>query len=194
MPATVAELWRYPVKSMRGERLPAARLTGDGVPGDRRWAHVDGRGYPVTARRDRRLARAGPARRDEFPYRLARVPSGAFDVAPVLVVSLPSVAALAAGCPAAADHRRFRANVYLDGLEPGIERRWPGRRLRLGGALLRAVDLCERCVVVNLDPDSPDESPEVLRAVIATGGLLFGVYCEVVEPGDVAEGDRCELA
>ena len=31
----VTELWRYPVKSMRGERLDDALLTDDGVTGDR---------------------------------------------------------------------------------------------------------------------------------------------------------------
>ena len=31
----VTELWRYPVKSMRGERLDETVLTDDGVTGDR---------------------------------------------------------------------------------------------------------------------------------------------------------------
>jgi uncharacterized protein len=37
---TVSELWRYPVKSMRGERLEAAEVSWHGVEGDRRWAFV----------------------------------------------------------------------------------------------------------------------------------------------------------
>jgi uncharacterized protein YcbX len=36
--ATIAELWRYPVKGMRGERLDALRLDEHGVVDDRRWA------------------------------------------------------------------------------------------------------------------------------------------------------------
>src|SRR3712207_1904938 len=35
---TVSEVWRYPVKSMRGERCERARLTTSGVLGDRAWA------------------------------------------------------------------------------------------------------------------------------------------------------------
>ena len=31
----LAEIWRYPVKSMAGERLDAVELGRDGVPGDR---------------------------------------------------------------------------------------------------------------------------------------------------------------
>jgi MOSC domain-containing protein len=37
----VKELWRFPVKSMKGERLEAAELTAAGVVGDRAYALVD---------------------------------------------------------------------------------------------------------------------------------------------------------
>ena len=39
--ATVTELWRYPVKSMRGERVDALDVTEAGAAGDRRYAVVD---------------------------------------------------------------------------------------------------------------------------------------------------------
>ena len=34
----VAQLWRYPVKSMAGERIPTAEVGDRGIPGDRRLA------------------------------------------------------------------------------------------------------------------------------------------------------------
>jgi uncharacterized protein YcbX len=37
----VAELWRYPFKSMVGERVRAADMTERGLPGDRAWACRD---------------------------------------------------------------------------------------------------------------------------------------------------------
>ena len=38
----VGELWRYPVKSMQGDRLPTAEITSAwGVPGDRGWGLRD---------------------------------------------------------------------------------------------------------------------------------------------------------
>src|SRR5579863_8513805 len=37
----VKQLWRYPVKSMSGERLEAAQITARGIPGDRGWALRD---------------------------------------------------------------------------------------------------------------------------------------------------------
>src|SRR5262252_5036850 len=38
---TVEEIWRFPVKSMVGEKLEAAQLTGQGLVGDRLWAVCD---------------------------------------------------------------------------------------------------------------------------------------------------------
>lgn len=39
--AHLEQIWRYPVKSMGGETLPAARLLRQGIPGDRCWAVID---------------------------------------------------------------------------------------------------------------------------------------------------------
>lgn len=38
---TVSEIWRYPVKSMQGERLPEVTVGERGLPGDRAWAVRD---------------------------------------------------------------------------------------------------------------------------------------------------------
>ena len=46
----IAEIWRYPVQSMGGERLTQTALGGDGVPGDREYGVVDpGIGEVVSA-------------------------------------------------------------------------------------------------------------------------------------------------
>ncbi len=50
--ARVAELWRYPVKSMQGERLSGALVGATGLAGDREWAVVDtATGLALTGRR-----------------------------------------------------------------------------------------------------------------------------------------------
>jgi uncharacterized protein len=52
----VAELWRYPVKSLLGERVSTMRVVGDGVDGDRMWGIQDRNdGRILTARREPRL-------------------------------------------------------------------------------------------------------------------------------------------
>lgn len=49
---SIAELWRYPVKSLQGERLDAATVTADGILGDRHWGLLDrSTGLTLTARR-----------------------------------------------------------------------------------------------------------------------------------------------
>jgi uncharacterized protein YcbX len=52
----IAQLWRYPVKSLLGERLPTVHLVDDGIEGDRMWGIQDRRdGRILTARREPRL-------------------------------------------------------------------------------------------------------------------------------------------
>ncbi|MEO5900803.1 MAG: MOSC N-terminal beta barrel domain-containing protein [Ilumatobacteraceae bacterium] len=52
----VVELWRYPVKSMQGERLTEAQVDECGITGDRQWAVVDlDTGLGLTAKREPRL-------------------------------------------------------------------------------------------------------------------------------------------
>jgi hypothetical protein len=81
----VAELWRYPVKSMAGEPLEEAEVSWHGVAGDRRWAFVRGdvprSGFPwLTLREnsamiDYRPAFADPGRPDDSRT-LVRTPAG----------------------------------------------------------------------------------------------------------------------
>jgi uncharacterized protein YcbX len=48
----VVELWRFPVKSLGGERLPAVDVGPQGLAGDRQWALFDlDTGFGLTARR-----------------------------------------------------------------------------------------------------------------------------------------------
>jgi uncharacterized protein YcbX len=62
----VAELWRYPVKSLQGERLETAEVTPDGLAGDRRFAIYDlATGFGLTARRVPELLFASAAMRED---------------------------------------------------------------------------------------------------------------------------------
>ena len=220
--AEVTEVWRYPVKSMGGERLDACLITDRGLEGDRRWALVDGvanrAGKLLSIRQDERLmtyrARlsdhgvdvitpdgelrrlddqlvAALAEQTARPLTLRDLAGANFDDSPVLVVNLASVAAfgLEAGVPI--DRRRFRANLYLDGLEPEQELLWLGRRVRAGDAELEVIKRCDRCVVITRDPDTTTASPELLRILTDTHETCMGLYCEVVRPGRVAVGDLC---
>jgi uncharacterized protein YcbX len=56
---TVREIWRYPVKSIGGERLDAAKVGENGITGDRSWGVRDEMtGMVLTGRREPRLLMA----------------------------------------------------------------------------------------------------------------------------------------
>jgi hypothetical protein len=55
----VLELWRYPVKSLQGERVPESEVGPRGLTGDRGWALFDlDTGFGLTARRAAELLHA----------------------------------------------------------------------------------------------------------------------------------------
>ncbi|MFC5720052.1 MOSC domain-containing protein [Streptomyces gamaensis] len=73
---TVAQVWRYPVKSMGGERLPAVTLTDRGLEGDRGFAVLDvASGKILSAKKERRLLLAS-ARTCPDNGVLVRLPGG----------------------------------------------------------------------------------------------------------------------
>jgi uncharacterized protein len=60
MSLQLTDIWRYPVKSCRGERLAQAQVEPWGLAGDRRWMVVDAAGDSVTARAHPRMVLIGP--------------------------------------------------------------------------------------------------------------------------------------
>ncbi len=64
----ILELWRYPIKSVGGERLATAEVSELGLDGDRSWGLVDNQTTMVlTARREPRLLHASATLVDGRP-------------------------------------------------------------------------------------------------------------------------------
>jgi uncharacterized protein YcbX len=198
----VAELWRYPVKSLAGERLDSVEVGPDGFPGDRAYRVVNGRGDQVTARTkpgllalsgaDLEGARAGLAAAAGADARIEPASANGdgghfFDESPLLVATDGAIAALGY------DGRRFRPNIVIGGVAGMEERTWDGRRLRIGTAEIDLGHLCERCVLTTFDPDTQKQDPDVLRRVNAELDGLFARNCWVASPGRIAVGDAVEL-
>ncbi len=191
----VAELWRYPVKSMRGERLERAEVGADGIRGDRLLRIEDERGL-VTARRKQRLipvpaSEASPESiRDIVGEHARLVPTDTgtrFDAAPILVCTDGALGAHGA------DPRRFRPNVVVEGVRGLAERGWIGSELIVGEVVLRAVEPCERCAVTTIDPETAVVDPDVLRRVNDEFEGIMGVYCAVARTGTIAVGDEVDV-
>ena len=207
----VGEIWRYPVKSMGGEQLEVTMLTPDGVPGDR-VVHARDDGQVLTARSHPALlgfrASLGPDGEplvDGEPWSsetiAARVREAVgakaqlvrfdgperFDVLPLLVATDGAIAALGM------DRRRFRPNILVSGTTADAERSWPGKRLRIGKAIIGVASLRQRCVMTTYDPDTQAQDVSVLRRIVRERGGRLALDCSVIEPGRVALGDPVEV-
>lgn len=206
------ELWRYPVKSLAGERLEEVEVREDGLVGDRLLQVRDERGQLVTARTRQRLlglrATFGPdgeplvdGRPWESPEvaeavrvatrdggRLVRFGERRFDDTPLLVATDGMLAALRI------DGRRLRPNLVIGGVEGLAEREWEGRTLRAGDVEIAVEHPCERCGVTTIDPDTLEVDPDVLHRIRDELGGLAALNCTVARPGRVAVGDFVQLA
>jgi uncharacterized protein YcbX len=107
--------------------------------------------------------------------------------------------ARAGGSDQPLDRRRFRMTFGIDGVEAYAEDDWLDRDVRVGGAVLRPVGNVGRCAVTTHDPDTGIASFDTLRTLQATRGTLdtteplpFGVWADVINPGDVSLGDRIQ--
>jgi uncharacterized protein YcbX len=115
---------------------------------------------------------------------------GIFDNSPLSLMTTQTVAALGALVGRELDPKRFRPNLLVrsSGAGPFAEEGWVGRVLRVGGMRMRVDQRDERCVVVNVDPETRERDPAVLRAIAQERDACLGVYGATVEPGGVAGG------
>ena len=233
----VEAIFRYPVKSMAGERVDIAELGWHGIAGDRRLAvrrTRDQSGFPwLTASKLPDLLRFTPLRREDgvggdrathvrtpegnelpvfgeelaaeierlhgAPVEMMHLRDGVFDAANVSVITTETVRAIGEAAGLDADARRFRPNIVVRLVHPAPfqEDDWPGRVLAFGqpgdGPRISVTTRDARCSIVNLDPESAQSAPEVLKAVVRANQNNAGVYGTVIRTGRVATGQAIFL-
>jgi uncharacterized protein YcbX len=129
--------------------------------------------------------------------RLVHAPGFSHSDAPAKLVSIINLASVrdlekAVGRPV--DPLRFRANVYVDGLEPWEDHEWVGRTLKLGDATLKGVFRIQRCAATNVDPSTAARDMEIPATLQRLWGHMdLGLYTQVVEGGTIRPGDRLTL-
>jgi uncharacterized protein len=208
----IEAIWRYPVKSMRGERLDAVELGPLGVPGDRVAYVVDASGETVSARtRPHLLGLSGGLRDGGAPTvdghlwdthaaaallreaagsdaRLVRARSSErFDILPLLVATDGAVEA------AGVDVRRLRPNIVIGGVQGLAEREWEGRFIRAGDAVIGLATLRGRCIVTTYDPDTGEQDVDVLRSINRRFGGSLALNAWVAQPGRIRVSDPVHL-
>ena len=207
----VAELWRFPVKSLAGERLAAAEVGDRGIPGDR-MVWVCGPEGVRTARRHHRLLGlhgvVGPDGEPlinghpwQSPRALALVRDAAgddawleradeedrFDILPLLVATDGAIAAFGR------DGRRLRPNLVVGGVSGLEEFDWPGRTLAIGTVSIQLHSRRGRCPMTTVDPDTLDVDPEVLRDILRRFNGRLALNAAVLRGGRIAVGDQAVL-
>lgn len=116
-------------------------------------------------------------------------------VGDVSLLNLASVAAFEEGAGARVDPMRFRMNIHIEGLDAWTEDGWaPGRRFRIGGAVLEMVKPTQRCKATHANPKDGvydlDTVPLLRRRF---DRVTMGFYARVVETGPVLRGDALIL-
>src|SRR5579871_1786375 len=201
----VKELWRYPVKSMAGERVPRIELGPLGLTGDRSIL-VRNHGRIVTARTHPALLGLKGTWDDgnprisghpwDSPEALTLVKAAAgpdaelqhyegrdrFDILPLLVATDGAIKHMGF------DTRRLRPNIVIGGVEDLEEREWPGRRLRIGDTVIYAAQLRGRCVMTTYDPDTLKQDLDVLKRIVRELDGTMALDCSVIKGGWLEEG------
>ncbi len=208
----VTEIWRYPVKTMGGEKLQRVRMGPLGIDGDRVVHVEDTQGRVITSRSHPRfLGRKGTLSVDGAPLvdgqpwnspevaaevvdiagpgaKLVRYDGAErFDVLPLLVATDGAIAAFGH------DHRRLRPNIVIGGVEGLTEREWPGGCLRIGKVLIGVQDLRLRCIMTSYDPDTLVQEKEITRGIYRRFDGKLALNCFVIEGGEIAVGDEVQL-
>lgn len=137
-----------------------------------------------------------PAERPALSGLIAAPPEGMSDAsyACVSILGTASLKALSQACGTALDPRRFRGNIWLDGLTPWQELDWPGQRLQIGDVVFEVVEKIDRCRATETNPETGARDVNTLQVLRkAFGHIDFGVKARVVTGGSIALGQKAVL-
>jgi uncharacterized protein len=113
----------------------------------------------------------------------------------VHIVNLASVRELDRVVGRTVDPLRFRANLYLDGLEPWAEFGWLDKDIGIGPATLAVFARTQRCEATNVDPATGARDMAIPAHMMRTWSHQdFGIYARIKVGGEVAIGDAVAVA
>ena len=133
------------------------------------------------------------------PVELMKLKHGIFDDATVSVINLPTIAAIGREAEHDLDHRRFRPNIVIDteSREPFQEDNWIGGRLVFGdnddGPMIDLTLRDLRCVMINLDPETAQQDPNIMKAAVRLNHNNAGAYGTVTRTGPISVGQSVSL-
>ena len=107
----------------------------------------------------------------------------------VHIVNLATVREVERAVGRSIDPLRFRANLYLEGLEPWSEFTWLNREIGIGPAKLAVFARTQRCEATNVDPATGARDMAIPAHLMRTWGHQdLGIYAKVMSGGEIAVG------
>ncbi len=112
----------------------------------------------------------------------------------VSIINLASVAAIEDIVGAPVNPLRFRGNVYVQGWPAWSELDLVGKELSSGGARLKVIKRIVRCAATNVDPLTGIRDLNIPQTLLRNlDHADCGIYAEVIEGGEIAEGDEIAI-
>jgi uncharacterized protein YcbX len=124
---------------------------------------------------------------------------GIFDEASVSVINLATISAIGSEVGQSLDTRRFRANIVIasDATDVFLEDGWIGSRLVFGstedGPTISLTMRDLRCVMINLDPDTCESDPRIMKSVVRLNENNAGAYATVIRTGQINVGQSVSV-
>ncbi|MEO6862353.1 MAG: MOSC domain-containing protein, partial [Microcoleus sp.] len=88
------------------------------------------------------------------------------------------------------DVRRFRPNIVLEGISAWSEFDWIGKQFQLGTALIEVTARINRCVNIEVNPETGDRDIPLLSLLKQElGHVQTGVLAKIINSGTVTIGD-----
>ena len=88
----------------------------------------------------------------------------------------------------------FRGNLYFDGIEAWVERKWIDKTLKINNVSFKVEKNIPRCVAINLKPKSDDNSFNLLKILKQTYNHFdMGIYLTPLEDGKINLLDKIQI-
>ena len=90
--------------------------------------------------------------------------------------------------------QRFRANLYIDGIDAWEERNWLGKIIKINDVSFKVEKNIPRCVAINLKPKTEDNSLNLLTSLKKTYNHFdMGIYLTALNDGKIELENKITL-
>ncbi len=88
------------------------------------------------------------------------------------------------------DPIRFRANIYIDGVDPWSEFDLVGKEISCGELTIEVTERIDRCAAINVDPQTGVRDINLINLLKSSfGHIEMGVFAKIKNGGHIAIGD-----